>query len=256
MNPIYIGYGPKVTPESPPQAFFTWGVTVEATGTLRGTIQRVDARLKDRTTGLALGNAARPGPFLNIRDPRIANQVVDPLLETGRQTFTAYQQDLGFMGSPATLEIEVAIKDSTGTDWTAATTALCELFPKPVVRSPVDIMVRQNDPRSGCPLDPVHGYGLLLDIVWDYPAGNPRVDDYTVAVSDGSGKEIIWPYYAHTPQTSWRLVRCDMHVPVGADHGARVGVSATSQASGQSSGFAVGRFDFQSCREAGTPACQ
>jgi hypothetical protein len=255
MNPIYIGYGPKVTPESPPQAFFTWGVTVEATGTLRGTIQRVDARLKDRATGLALGNAARPGPFLNIRDPRIANQVVDPLLETGRQTFTAYQQDLGFMGSPATLEIEVAIKDSTGTDWTAATTALCELFPKPVVRSPVDIMVRQNDPRSGCPLDPVHGYGLLLDIVWDYPAGNPRVDDYTVAVSDGSGKEIIWPYYAHTPQTSWRFVRCDMHVPVGADHAARVGVSGTNQTYG-TSGFGVGRFDFQSCREAGTPACQ
>jgi hypothetical protein len=126
VNPIYIGYGPKVTPESPPQAFFTWGVTVEATGTLRGTMQRVDARLRDRATGLALGNATHAGPFLNIRDPRIANQVVDPLLETGRQTFTAHQQDLGFVGNPATLELEVTIKDSTGTNWTVVTTALCE----------------------------------------------------------------------------------------------------------------------------------
>jgi hypothetical protein len=192
---------------------------------------------------------------LNPRDPRRPNQIVDPLLETGRQTFSRYE-NLGFAGRPARLDIEVTITDSTGTTRTVVTTILCELFPSPVIRSPVDITVRQNDPQSGCAMSPVHGYGLLVDIAWDPPSGDHRVDDYGVAVADGAGREIIWPFYAHTSQTSLRIVRCDLHVPVGAERGARVGIIANSYTYRQLSGFAVSRFDFQSCRDAGTPACQ
>jgi len=101
----------------------------------------------------------------------------------------------------------------------------------------------------------VHGYGLVLDIRWDAPPSGPPVDDYAVAVADGSGTELIAPYYAHT-QTSLRFTRCDAHVPIGAEHAARVGVIAVSNAIAALSGFAVSRFDFQSCRDAGTPACQ
>jgi hypothetical protein len=256
VNPIYIGYGSKVTPESPVQAVFSWGVTIQTTGSLRGTIQRVDAKLSDRSTGMPLGMSTHVGPFLNVRDGRIPNQIVDPLLETGQQTFNAYQEELGFVGSPALLSVEVTIRDVTGKNWISTATTFCELFPKPVVRSPVNITVRQNDPGSGCTFDPVNGFGLVLDIRWDPPPAGPPVDDYGVAVADGSGTEIMAPFYAHTRLTSLRFVRCDTHVPVRAEHAARVGVIAGNQASGQLSGFGVGRFDFQSCREAGTPACQ
>jgi len=40
------------------------------------------------------------------------------------------------------------------------------------------------------------------------------------------------------------------------DHGARVRVMAQSSRYRTASAWGVGRFDFQSCREAGTPACQ
>jgi hypothetical protein len=131
---------------------------------------------------------------LNVRDPRIPNQVVDPLLETGQQTSAAYQEVLEFVGNPATLDIDVTIKDVKGKNWIATTKIFCELFPKPVVLSPVNLTIRQNDPRSGCAFDPVHGYGLLLDLAWDPPSGGPQVDGYIVAVADGSGTEIIWPF--------------------------------------------------------------
>ena len=235
---------------------FNWGITVQTTGTLRGTIQRIDARLSDRATGVALGTSIHIGPFLNVRDLRYPNQIVDPLLETGQQFLGSYHEDLGFVGNPATLDIEVTIKDVNGKNWVTTTKTFCELFPKPIIRSPVNITVRQNDARSGCAFDPVHGYGLVLDIAWDPPLGGHQVDDYVVAVADGSGTEIISPFYAHTRMTSLRFVRCDMHVPIGAEHAARVGVSADNQTYAQSSGFGIGRFDFQSCREAGTPACQ
>ena len=255
VDPIYIGYGSKVTPESQRDAFFSWGVTIQTSGSIRGTIQRIDATLSDRATAAVLGRSTYTGVFVNVRDSRFPNQVVDPLLETGQQTFNAYGE-LEFVGNPAILSIEVTIKDVTGKNWLVIATTSCELFPKPVIRSPVNISVRQNDPAGGCTFDAVHGYGLVLDIRWDPPAGGPPVDDYGVAVADGSGIEIISPFYAHTRQTSLRFVRCDTHVSVGAEHAARVGVIATSQAYRQSSGFGVGRFDFQSCREAGTPACQ
>ena len=213
LNPIYIGYGSKVTPESPPQAFFSWGITIQALGSLRGTILRVDAALSDRATGMRLGTSTHVGPFLNVRDPRIPNQVVDPLLETGQQTFNAFQEDLGFAGTPATLSIDVTITDVTGRNWTVTATTLCELLAKPLVRSPVNVTVRQNDPASGCAFDPAHGYGIVLDLRWDPPPAGPQVDDYGVAVADGAGTEIIAPFYAHTRQTSLRFVRCDTHVP-------------------------------------------
>lgn len=256
VNPIYIGYGSQVTPESRTQAFFSWGVTIQATSSIRGTIQRVDATLSDLATGKPLGMSPHVGPFLNVRDGRVPNQIIDPLLETGQQTFNAYQEELGFVGNSAILRIDVTMRDVSGKNWIATATTSCQLFAKPVVRSPVNITVRQNDPGSGCTFDPVHGYGLVLDLRWDPPATGPPVDDYGVAVADEAGTEIIAPFHAHTHLTSLRYVRCDTHVPIGAEHGARVGVIADNQASGQLSGFGVGRFDFQSCREAETPACQ
>ena len=256
VSPIYVGYGPKITPESAPQGNLTWEITVQATGNLRGTIQRIDARLRDRETGSMLGTSAHIGPFLNPRDGRDPNRVIDPLLETGKQSFTGFLENLGFIGRPAVLEIEVTVKDTSGATRAIVTTVPCEVFPTPIIRSPVAVTVRQNDVQSGCGFDSTHGYGLVIDVTWDPPPpGNHPVVDYTVAIADGAGTEIIWPFYAHTGgRTSLRVVRCGMHVPIGAEHGARVGVMATAY--NQLSGFAVSRFDFQSCRDAGTPACQ
>src|SRR5262249_42286454 len=114
VSPIYVGYGPKITPESPPQGQLTWQITVQATGTLRGTIDHIDARLSDRATGSMLGMSAHLGPFLNPRDARDPNRVIDPLLENGKQSFTGFLEDLGFVGRPAVLEIEVTVKDTSG----------------------------------------------------------------------------------------------------------------------------------------------
>jgi hypothetical protein len=59
----------------------------------------------------------------------------------------------------------------------------------------VNITVHQNDSISGCTFDPVHGYGLVLEIRWDPPPTGPSADDYGVAVADGAGTEIIAPFY-------------------------------------------------------------
>jgi hypothetical protein len=59
-----------------------------------------------------------------------------PLLETGQQTFTGYQEDLGFVGNPAILSIEVTITDVTGKNRIVTATTSCDLFAKPVVRHP------------------------------------------------------------------------------------------------------------------------
>ena len=198
-----------------------------------------------------LGTKTDLGPFVFFN--RRGN--VDPLLSTGVQTLD-YAWPLGFSGKPAVLRTDVLIKDEKGLDRTISGEFEWQLFPSPVVRSPVGVTIRQNDPRSGCPFDPIHGYGILLEIAWDPPPGSLQVDQYGIAVADGAGTEIIWPFYAHTANTSLRFVRCDLHVPIGAEHGARVAVNADSYTYHTASGWAIARFDFQSCREAGTPACR
>ena len=61
------------------------------------------------------------------------------------------------------------------------------------------------------------------------PESPPHVlDDYIVAVADGAGHETLSPFYAHTRETSYRLVRCDAHVPPGTERNARAAVSAAA----------------------------
>jgi hypothetical protein len=96
---------------------------------------------------------------------------------------------------------------------------------------------------------------VLIELVWDAPSDG-SADDYIVAVADGAGTEFFSPFYAHSAQTSLRLVRCNTHVPLGAEHGARFAVSAQNFTYHTLSGWGVAHFNFQSCREAGTPVCQ
>jgi hypothetical protein len=253
---LYVGFGPMITPESSAQPGFDWNVTVTASGALRASLQRVSATLTDRTTGFVLGSMAEDGPFLNLVDPRYPG-VRDPLLETGTQTFYEHEpKALGFVGRPALLQVAVVVKDTAGKEWTVSAPSVpVELYPQPTLRSPVGMTVRQNDPNSGCPFDPAHGYGILVDVSWDPPRGDFAIRAYSIAIADGAGTELVVPYPTAT-QTSFRFLKCGAHIPPGAERGARVAVSALDTDIGQMSGFAVAHFDFQSCTEAGTPACQ
>jgi hypothetical protein len=223
---------------------------VLATGTLRGTIQRVDLTLRERQSGTVLGTESDMGPFLFPTKTGPSN----PLLDTGSQALSYYKV-LGFSGTDAILRADVTIKDQNSRDWIASREMVWKLFPPPVPRSPVGITVKQNDPQGGCPFDPAHGYGVLIDLAWDPPADG-TADDYIVAVADGAGTEFFSPFYAHTAQTSLRLVRCNTHVPRGAERGARFAVSAQTFTYHTLSAWGVAHFTFQSCREAGTPVCQ
>ena len=61
--------------------------------------------------------------------------------------------------------------------------------PAPTPRSPLNATVRQNDPASGCTYDPVHGYGVMLDFVWDPPIAGPPISRYAISLIDGTGRE-------------------------------------------------------------------
>ena len=250
FDALFVGAGRSVTPESAAVPNYAgWDMQVLAAGTLRGTIQRVDLTLRDRQNGTVLGTDTDMGPFLFPTKTGLAN----PLLDTGSQALSYYKV-LGFSGTDAVLRADVVIKDQNGRDWTASREAVWTLFSAPVPRSPVGVTVKQNDPQGGCPFDPIHGYGLLIELAWD-PPSDGTADDYIVAVADGAGTEFFSPFYAHTSQTSLRLVRCNMHVPPGAER-ARFAVSAQTFTYHTLSAWGVAHFAFQSCRDAGTPICQ
>ena len=119
------------------------------------------------------------------------------------------------------------------------------------------VTVGQNDPRSGCAFDKDAGYGLLVDISWDALPDSYGVNDYVIGMTDGRGVQLISPFLAHSlGKPSYRFVQCGAYVPQGSNQGARVRVIADSSRYRTGSGWGVGRFDFQSCHEAGTPACR
>ena len=228
-----------------------WGLEVRATGALRGSITRVEMVLKDRHNGQVLGAKVASGPFLQIGNTPV--RVVDPLKMSGVQKFN-YNVDLGFTGSPADLQTTVVVEDTSGVTWTMEQTSKWEFLAPPARVSPVSVVVRQNDPASGCPFDPTHGYGFVLELSWNPPAGVP-VTSYSVAASDGAGRDLLNTLLFPT-ETRFRIARCNQHVPAVAERGARFGVRTYHAPSHAMSAYAVARFDFQNCRDAGVPACQ
>jgi len=234
-----------------------WRMAVLATGQLHGSITQVERALRDRQSGALLGRRTDSGPFLE--NGGTPCRVFDPLLAYGNQRF-AYNDDLGFMGRSAILETTITILDTAGRNWSVSQTSSWELLPPPVPRSPVRTIVRQNDPESGCPFDPVHGYGLLLNLSWDPPARDIPDIYYYVEVSDGAGRPLIVNSQGvrliyTTSATSVRIPQCGVHVDSLGEHGATFALASGVLASLAVSGWSVATFDFQSCRAAGTPAC-
>src|SRR5881275_2231134 len=85
--------GPLVPSEAPRE------VTVRATGSVFGSVNRIDRVLRDRETGALLGEQAYIGPFFIAGGTPCRG--VDPLLAYGVQKL-GFGDDLGFVGRPAT----------------------------------------------------------------------------------------------------------------------------------------------------------
>lgn len=258
-SPWYVGFG---TPE--PEGSNTypfgdvpsgqWSMTVCATGETRGSIESITRTLRDASTGAMLGTLTDSGgPLFVLRG-------IDIFLTSGYQefhfVFAGGPQGLGFRGQPAILQVVVRVRDTNGSPWTLSGELAILPFPTPTLRSPIGVAVRQNDPRTGCGFDPGAGYGFVVDVSWDELPQEWGVNDYVVALLDGTGQSLD-QFYSHTGSSasSLRIVRCASYVPVGKEHGATVGVTAVSSRYRTMSPWATARFDFQSCREAGTPAC-
>ena len=227
-------------------------MTVQATGLVFGSITRIERVLRDRETEAVLGDKVRTGPFLAAGNTPCRG--IDPLLAGGRQDFL-FNDDLGFAGRAATEQIEVTITDAHGVTSTVTAFSSWEYLPPPTVTSPVRTVVKQNDRASGCAHDPVHGYGLLVNVTWHPPPGSVPVTHYYVNILDGNGNDVTGRVTFTSP-TAARAVSCGAHVAPGSSEHARVGVAAGILSSGAVSAWSVADFDFQSCREAGTPACQ
>jgi len=220
--------------------------------------------LRDRDTGQILGDVIDSGPFLYAGNTPCRE--TDPLLVYGHEnltnailSFRAYNP-LGFQRRPAILSVDVTIVDTSGAIWNISKSVAWELVPAPAPRSPVNTTVRQNDPASGCGFDSIHGYGLVLDLNWDPPAGEVVITHYGLDVFDGAGRLLSpFPLATLDPDTAVhrkRIVLCNAHIDAGAERGATWAVTACLEACGVESDFGVARFDFQSCRDAGVPACQ
>ena len=239
------------------------GINVDATGALHGSITKVHRMLRDRGTGQILGDVIDPGPF-----PYIGNtpcRSYDPLLLYGHENladaFSSFRANdpLGFERRRAILSVDVTIVDTSGGTWTISKSVAWELLPAPTPRAPVNTTVRQNDAASGCAFDSIHGYGLALDLDWDPPPGNLPITYYGLNVFDGAGRRLPFAGLTSDPDTAAhkkRLVLCNAHVDVGAERGATWAVTACLGSCVVESDFGVAKFDFQSCRVAGVPACQ
>jgi hypothetical protein len=231
-------------------------VNVDAAGALFGSITKVHRTLRDRETGQMLGQTDDLGPFLAFGNTPCRS--FDPLLLFGHQNLTNTfgstfrpNDSLGFQRRPAIMTMDVTIVDTAGRSWTVSTSAAWDLLSPPTPRSPLNITLRQSDPASGCTFDAVHGYGLVMDVDWDPPPGNPPITHYSVTVYDGAGR--LLPFNGFDRK---HLVLCNAHVEPGAERGARWAVTACLGSCVVESDFGVAKFDFQSCREAGVPACQ
>jgi hypothetical protein len=253
-DPVWLGIGFRsgrldgpLVPDTARQR-----MTVQATGLVFGSVNRIDRVLRDRETQAVLGEKLRTGPFLAAGNTPCRG--IDPLLAGGRQEFL-FNDDLGFAGRSATERTEVTITDAHGVTSTVTAFSSWEYLPPPSVRSPMRTIVKQNDPASGCAFDPVHGYGLLVNVTWDPPPGAVPVTHYYVDIIDGNGNDVTGRATSTSP-TSARAVNCGAHVAGGSSEHGHVGVAAGILSSGAVSAWSVADFDFQSCREAGTPGCQ
>ena len=236
---------------------------VDATGALHGSITRVHRTLRDRETGQVLGDVIDSGPFSYVGNTPC--RVYDPLLLYGHENLTNVplssfraSNTLGFQRRPAILSTDVTIVDTAGREWTISKSVAWELLPAPTPLAPVNTTVRQNDSASGCAFDPVHGYGLVLDFSWGPPAGDPPVTHYGIDVFDGAGRRVSSASISD-PDTAAhrkRIALCNTHIDAGAERGATWAVMACLGTCVVESDFSVARFDFQSCRDAGVPACQ
>src|SRR5439155_12894518 len=129
-------------------------INVDATGALHGSITKVHRMLRDRDTGQTLADVLDSGSF-----PYFGNtpcRVYDPLLLHGHNNLTGAhsssfraQDPLGFQRRPAILSVDVTIVDTSGGTWTISKSVAWELVPAPTPRSPVNTMVRQNEPARG-----------------------------------------------------------------------------------------------------------
>jgi hypothetical protein len=238
-------------------------INVDATGALHGSITKVHRTLRDRDTGQILGDVTDSGPFSYTGNTPC--RVYDPLLLYGHENLTdavfsssRANDPLGFQRRPAILTVDVTIVDTSRGTWTISKSVAWDLVPAPTPRAPVNTTVRQNDPASGCAFDPIHGYGVVLDLSWDPPAGNPPVTHYGLDVFDGAGRRVS-SSLTSDPDTAARRKRialCNAHIDAGSERGATWAVSACLRSCAVESDFGVARFDFQSCRDAGVPACQ
>ena len=238
-------------------------MNVGATGALHGSITRVHRTLRDRDTGQILGDVIDSGSFLYTGNTPCRSY--DPLLSYGHENLTdavlSFRANLplGFQRRPAILTVDVTIVDTSGGTWTISRSVTWEVVPAPTPRSPVNTTVRQNDPASGCAFDSIHGYGVVLDLSWDPPAGDPPITHYGLDVFDGAGRPVVSSSLTVDPDTAAhrkRIVLCNAHIDSGAERGATWAVTACLGSCVVESDFGVARFDFQSCRDAGVPACQ
>ena len=252
-NPLVVGLAGPVGDRN--TIVIQLDINVDATGALFGSITRVHRVLRERDSGRVLGEVTDSGPFLGSGGTPC--RTFDPLLLYGHQNlstgFTQFRANdpLGFQRRPSNLIVDLTIVDTAGGTWTVSKSVVWDLLQPPTPRTPVNITVRQNDPGSGCTFDTVHGYGLMLDTDWDPPPGNPPITHYAVSVYDGAGR--LLPFNGFDRK---RLVLCSAHVEPGAERGAKWAVTACVGSCVVESDFAVATFDFQSCREAGVPACQ
>ena len=238
-------------------------INVDAIGALRGSITNVHRVLRDRDTGQTLGDVTDSGSFVYFGNTPC--RVYDPFLLYGHENLTGVvsfraNDPLGFQRRPAILSVDVTIVDTAGGTWTISKSVAWQLAPAPTPRSPVNTIVRQNDPASGCKFDDIHGYGLVLDLAWDPPAGDAPITHYGLEVFDGAGRRVgPFPSLTSDPDTAARrkrIVLCNAHVDAGAERGATWAVTACLGSCVVESDFGVARFDFQSCHDAGVPACQ
>ena len=236
-------------------------INVDATGALHGSITSVHRVLRDRETGQILGDVVDSRSFLYFGNTPC--RAYDPLLLYGHENLTSVplfrgNDPLGFQQRPAILSVDVAIVDTAGRTWNISRSVAWELLPAPTPRTPVNTTVRQNDPASGCAFDAIHGYGIVLDLSWDPPAGRPPITTYPVAVFDGAGRRVssFLTSDLETAAHAKRIVLCNMHIEAGAERGATWTITECLRNCAVESDFSVAKFDFQSCREAGVPACQ
>ena len=227
-----------------------WRVKVTAAVIGSGSINRIDQVLVDRQTRAGIGSRNENGPFL--QGGNTPNRVVDPLKTYGSHEIT-YVVDFGYDGRPADLETTVVVDETNGQRHTLKATSKWEFLAPPVSRGAAGIVATQNDPASGCAFDPVHGYGYTLQLAWDAPPPPVPVTQYSIAVTDRRGADLIIDF---TEATNYRLVRCGAHIGDDLRHDVRFGVRTYHAPSHGMSSYVTTKFDVPSCRAAGVPACQ